>query len=341
MLLKPLPKLQSPEPQESGSSQIEKPADTPTDTPEKPQVAAEAVSSAIEKHFGPAEDEKSAEQAKPAEEKATEPKAEEKPAETPEDEAPPEGSSERAKDRWGQLTSRVKEYEAKAKEYEAGHQLFQKFEARVQDCGLDAQGLNEMLDMAKAFRSNDPEQLKSAIAYLDGLRNDLAVRTGMALPGTDPLAEHQDLRERVNNMQLTEADALEIAKLRRQSADIARQREQAQQQQMTAQQTNQHAIAAFQSLEAKANQPGHAAKVAYIQQYFQTPGNMEKFVEQYPPQLWAQAVNLMYDMYQPTAATPSPQPLRSATVAVGAAQRKGPMTFNETLTNAISSHFGR
>jgi hypothetical protein len=56
--------------------------------------------------------------------------------------------------------------------------------------------------------------LQGALRELDEQRRLISLHLGQALPGVDALAEHPDLRAEVDNLQLTEGRALEIARSR-------------------------------------------------------------------------------------------------------------------------------
>lgn len=248
---------------------------------------------------------------------------------------PPEGMSERATQRWAQLTERAKlvpELERRASE--ASEQL-QSVRTMVNASGMDANEFTEMLEMARLFKQGDPK----ALQQLDGLRADLAGRLGVEVAGVDPLEKHPDLKAEVEAMTLPKERALEIARLRGkgQQAD-AMTAEDRQRQQFT-QTVNTAAANMEKTLATRAGTPGHQEKINYIGALFKDPAKLQKFVATYRPEQWEGALLDIYDAYTPptaTAAPAVPQPLRPGTARAGAPARSGPVTAESAVEGAFS-----
>lgn len=267
------------------------------------------------------------------------PKADAKPEPKPDDLTPPEDISERSKGRWATLSERAKmvpELEKRATEAETALAGVREL---VQQSGLQPEEFQGMLAMGKLYKSSDPAELKQALEHLDGLRADLATRLGVDAPGVDVLAQHADLKAKVDNMTLSREDALEIVRLRNTAAQ-ANQATAASRDMQQYQQTVQAAAKEMDAtLAARAATPGHQAKVDHIRQYFADPARLQAFVTTYQPNQWKAAVLMMYDTYTPPPAMPAvpaaPQPLRPGHVASGVRVPNGkPVSREEAVTNA-------
>lgn len=267
------------------------------------------------------------------------PTAAPKPAEM--DLTPPEGITERAKERWAQLTERVKlvpELERRATE--ATTQL-DNVRKMVADSGLEAHEFTDMLETGRLLKSDSPQELQKAMARLDAIRGEIALRLGVDAPGVDPLAAHPDLKADVENMGLTRERALEIAKLRAQ--DQRSQAVTAEQREFQKFETTVKTAAANmeKTLAARAGTPGHDAKLAHIHSYFTDPVKLQAFVKTYQPHQWEGVLTMMYDAFTPPPAAPAapaaPQPLRPTNTRAGTPTSRG----NVTAESAVMGAFDR
>jgi hypothetical protein len=263
------------------------------------------------------------------------PKADAKPADKPADIdlTPPEGMTERASQRWAQLTERAKlvpELERKATEVTGQLQAVREL---VNGSGLNAAEFADFMETARMFKQGDAK----ALATLDQLRADLAGRLGVEVPGVDPLAAHADLKADVESMTLTKERALEIARGRdaekRLQGHSQEQREVAQ----IRQTVDQGSKAIEQALVQRANTPGHAEKMAHIGKLMSDDAWKQRFVKTYQPHQWADAIAMVYDAYNPPApAVPAgPQPLRPTASRAGAPVRTGPATAESAVMGAF------
>ena len=253
---------------------------------------------------------------------------------------PPEGMSERAKERWGQLTERAKlvpELERRATESEAALGNVRKM---VRDSGLDADEFTDMLAVGRMLKSDSPADLQKAMERLDNIRADIATRLGVDAPGVDVLAAHPDLKAKVDAMTLTKEDALEIVKLRSKGAQADAGTQSQREIQNFRQNVNSAASKMEATLAQRANTPGHEAKVAYIMGYFSDPAKLQAFVTTYQPAQWESAVLMMYDSYVPPAAAapaaPAVQPLRPGNTRPGAPVSSGKVTAESAVESAFN-----
>lgn len=261
------------------------------------------------------------------------------PAPKPEavDLTPPDGMTDRAKERWGQLTERAKlvpELERRATESETALTSVRKM---VADSGLAADEFTEMLTMGRLLKSDTPADLQKAMARLDNIRAGIATRLGVDAPGVDVLAAHADLKAKVEAMTLTKEDALEIAKLRTKGAQADNQTQEQREQQQFRQTVQQAAAKMETTLAQRASTPGHEAKVAHIMAHFKDPAKLNAFVTTYQPQQWESVVLMMYDSHVPAApAAPAVQPLRPGNTRPGAAVSSGHVTAESAVEGAFA-----
>lgn len=253
---------------------------------------------------------------------------------------PPEGMSERASKRWADLTERVKivpELERRATE---ATQQLDSVRRMVSDSGLAPDEFSNVLNLGKLYKSNSPQDLQAALTQIEGLRADIATRLGADVPGVDVLAQHPDLKARVDGMELPRDAALEIARMRAESK--ATQQSQAQTQEFQRFQTTvqQAAQRMDSTLAQRAHMPGHAAKVAFIQSQLSDQTKLQQFVQTYKPEQWESVVLMMYDAFTPPAAPappPVPQPLRPGNVSAGAPRAGQPRNAMDAVQGAFAA----
>lgn len=262
-------------------------------------------------------------------------------APAPVDLTAPEGLSDRANARWAALAERAKQAQVLEQQATEARQEVAAVRNLVQSSGLDPDEFQGALEMGRLFKSRNPQELQAALQRLDGLRADLSARLGVEAPGIDLLAEYPDLKAKVEGLTLSQEDALEIVRLRRQSAEAQRGEETVQQHQQFRTHVQQAATEMDQLLAQRAAAPGHDAKMAHVRSYFSDPQRLQSFVTTYQPHQWKAAVMMMYDSYvPPMAAAPAPapappQPLRPGYVASGTRQMGGkPVTADAAVENA-------
>jgi hypothetical protein len=348
------PRLQNDEPGDTGGTDTGTPADTaPVNTSSpvvvEPATTVEATPTsekidALLDNIGkdadtpPANAQQEAKAPAPIEPKPT-------PGPKDLDLTPPEGTDERGKGRWATLAERarqVPELERKATEYEAratqAETAIQGVRQMVERTGLDETEFTNVLEIGRLYKSGDPKDLQTAIAQLDNLRADLAIRLGVDAPGVDVLATHPDLKDKVENMMLSREDAMEIVKLRNRAAGADRM-DQGQREAQQFQQTVQTAAADMDAtLAQRAGTPGHDAKLQHIKAYLGDKDRLNQFVSTYRPDQWQAAILMMYDSYIPPVAqvTPStPQPLRPGNVSGGVPMPNGkPVSSTQAVERA-------
>lgn len=367
MIIRPLPRLQNDDPGASGGSEPVAdpaplditPAAEPTPTPEPAAEAADPFSGLkglldkvgadpagepaapvrdAQGRFAPATPTEAKAPADPAQAPAT---PTDKPATPPADDfTPPDGISERAQTRWAQLTERAKlvpELERRATETQ---QALDSVRQMVANSGMEQHEFTEMLEMGRLFKSGNAQDLQRALEHIEGLRSSLAQRLGVEVPGIDPLGQHADLQQKVQNMLLTREDAMEIARLRTQGQQAQRITQEQRAQQEHVQLVQNAATSMEASLAKRAGTPGHDGKLRHIHGYFSNPQNLQQFVTTYQPKQWEAALTLMYDSFTPPAPAPAvpagPQPLRPTNTRAGAPVNTGPVTAMGAIEGAFA-----
>jgi hypothetical protein len=331
--------LMNDEPGAAGGGEPE--VTTPEPTNDEPEVSAQdSIMSALDQ-VGQTEPE--AKEAAPVvpEKPAAEPKKPES------DDEPPEDVSDRAKGRWAQLAEKARKVPELETQLEQTRQQVEGVKQLVQSAGLDADEFGAVLNIGKLYKSNDPQDLGKAKQVLESLLVDVSARLGVDVGQVDVLAQHPDLAHAVAHQQLSREHALEMVRLRSESQRLSgtnQRLQQATQEQVRSQQeaqqfhqTVQQAAADMDShLAARAGEPGHAAKMGYVQQYFKDPQRMQAFVSTYQPQQWKAAVTMLYDSYNPPAPRQNvPQPLRPTNTVSGARVNNSPTSAEAAIMGAF------
>lgn len=250
---------------------------------------------------------------KPAD-KPAEPKAEEQPKAPEQEEAELlEGvKSERGKERIRQVFAEKKQLE----------QDITEFRELVKSTGMSPQEFAQTLEFGRLVNSGDEKNLRVALEMIEGQRAMLYQKLGVEAPGVDLLQGHDDLKQAVENMEITRERAVELAKYRKQQAEVTQRQQvqqQSQQEQQEFQQQVQQAAGAMEAyLHTRANEVDHPARMKVITDHFKNPANLQAFVSTYRPDQWAATIKMMYDNIQvPRASQPSQQPIRSRPATLG------------------------
>ena len=321
----------------------QQPEPTAPEQPDTPEVSAQdSILSALDQ-IGQPEAKETPEA--PKEEVPAEPKPEAKKPES--DDEPPEDVSERAKGRWAQLAEKARKVPELEQELQQTRQQVEGVRELVQKAGLDADEFGAVLNIGRLYKSSNPQELGQAKQVLESLLVDVSARLGVDVGRVDVLSQHPDLAQAVAGQQITREMALEMVRLRTEASRLngTNQRlQQATQEQVRSQQeahqfqqTVQQAASNMDAhLAARATEPGHAAKMAYVQQYFKDPQRMQAFVSTYQPQQWQAAVTMLYESYNPPAPRQNgPQPLRPGNVASGARVNTAPTSAEDAILGAF------
>lgn len=239
---------------------------------------------------------------------------------TERDLTPPEGLSDSGRARFEKLTSGYREVSAERDQF---RQQFEEVAERhnalvslVQDTGANNDEFATALEYMRMVHSDDPDDLQRALKLVEAERAQIATRLGVKAEGVDQLAEFPDLREAVDNLDMTEDYALELAAARR-NQNRHQQRQHAQRE--TQQRTEQHQQAVQQGI-ADLN-AWDAQKASTSTDYAQIRKVLEPEIEHiarnFPPSQWVAETQRAWDRIA-----------RSFEVAAGVTgrQRRGPIS---------------
>lgn len=241
--------------------------------------------------------------------------------------------------RFQKLTHALKERDAQVQEITKQAQYHEKraneFVSILNDAGIGPDEFGGFVDFRSALRSRNFDQ---AEAYLKAQLREFAIATGRNLAGdvSTVLDEFPDLAQRVQNMELTEQAALEVARARRVEAAVRQRHEQHQQHTQAAQQFQQSRTEALRSVaqqvaQWKRDDIDFAAKEAKI-------AAQMKRLRDVPPQQWLAKVQEYYELLNEGASLSKPpsgdieRPLRGG--AGPAAASRQPASMYEAMFGA-------
>lgn len=150
--------------------------------------------------------------------------------------AMPEGLTPKAQVRFQELANTNKELTARVQEFEPIVQSARELQATFQEHGVKREQFTQAMEVVGLMNRGD---LAGAQRVLEQQLRLISLHTGKPVGAVDTLADHPDLRERVDALQLTEADAIELARNRmvnQSRQNQARQQEEAQDRQQQSEQ---------------------------------------------------------------------------------------------------------
>lgn len=174
-------------------------------------------------------------------------------------------------------------------------QMVSSFRERVSEIGATPEQVTASFGYLQALNSGD---YQSALKMLDAERSAIARKLGVRLDGVefDPLADFPDLQERVDNMQLSEEAALELAqtRLRQRQQDEARQARE--QQTEKAQQQFQYREKCHNDMmtwldQVSKSDVDYPALDEHIARYIEE----SNFMAEVPPQFWTRNLQVVYN----------------------------------------------
>jgi len=220
----------------------------------------------------------------------------------------PDDVKEKTRERFNKL---VESHKALSTELETYRSENEGFREVINYSQATPEEFNQLIEYSRLVKTGD---LKAALNMLDEQRAQIARLLDEPVAGVDQLADFPDLKQRVEQMELSQEDALEIAALRRREAAIREQQRASiqQQEQLTTQQ--QAVDQASQAIVQMVNQ-WQANDIDFPRKQEKLLAKAQEIAENYPPNLWQQALKDYYDAMQvvpaPAPETPaSPQPLR-------------------------------
>lgn len=200
------------------------------------------------------------------------------------------GLSPRAQQRFQDLSERAGKFES--------------LRALLDDSVSSPAEFVQLLDFSRAVRNG---QFQQAVEMLDRVRNDLVLKGGIkSVPQKDVLDDFPDLKQEVEEFNLTPERALELARARKLESEYRQQQAHEQRNSQELQQYQQAvevAVQQVQQLEAEwaRTDPDYKAKMQRL------AGQISNIGQQYQPSQWASVVAMLYQNLSMPASTKKPQ----------------------------------
>lgn len=226
------------------------------------------------------------------------------PAEPPMPEDPlamPEGLQPKAQERFQKLANTNRELSAQLEQATGAVDYVQ---TQFNEHGVKQEQFEQAMSVVGMINRGD---FQGAQRVLTEQLQQISLLSGQPMSTVDPLAAHPDLRQRVDGLLISEADALEIARHRQ----IGTMRDQATQRQQQEQQAQQQAQQQ-QAAEKQAVDKGLAAIDAFCRQMqgvdldyqaieAQLLPIIPELIKDIPPARWGAVIKLQYDTLKNTA----------------------------------------
>jgi|GEM_PF-5159575 len=246
----------------------------------------------------------------------------------------PEGLSDDGQERFKRLTDG---YKSVSEKYETTTKQFNDLRGMISEVATPEE-FGQALEYFRAIKSGDKTQVQNALKTLDGQRELLAKAIGEQVPGVDLLAEFPDLKQRVENFELTPEDALQIANSKRATQALAENQQRIEQQNNASQQwegrvNNASNLINQYEQELTAKDPDYAQlKEVMMPQ-------LQQMAKTLAPEEWGNAFLNAYASIKKAVAqsrkppAPGNQPITSTGINTGVSAPK-------TVQDALMSHFG-
>lgn len=192
------------------------------------------------------------------------------------------------------------------------------FSRLLAETNLPPEGIAKVFDFCRLAATNDENNLKVALQVLDETRADICRRLGLPQPGKDPLGDFEDLRKAVDDFEISEDKALELAKLRRQERLIRQDMQSRHEMAQAEQHFRQRVASAIGQTEAMLKQiaqsdPHYPSKYAQLKKIMSDKRFTDQMASQFEPEQWPFQIKFLYENLNARPATPSPlRPSRSA-----------------------------
>ena len=195
----------------------------------------------------------------------------------------------------------------------------QRFLSAVEGAGYDEETFDKVLQFGRLLSSDDREDQVAALKMIDQVRENIAHQIGEdGEPGIDILDSMPELKDKVENLEMTRDAAVELYRAR-----LAEQAKQRQAEQARAEQIQQAQFAAnietgkqsiTQALAAHKGDPDFRQRIAATRAWMNNPANRQAVVSQ-PPAAWGSLIGLVYENSLPR--TPSGHPIMGRGIARG------------------------
>ena len=283
---------------EGDGGAVEEPAEEESSEPEEAATPEEAVLEELGLNEGAEAEEEQTQAEEPAAEAKPEevqPEATEPGDITDADLEPLNSKNQKTNERFHKVTEGYKAEKARAEQLEGQVAMYQESLQAIRDLGYTdeaaAQDLVNFADYRKAIYSGDVEGFQRILA--DQIRQFEVMYGKKVNVRASVMDEHPDLAAKVDNFDMDEATAFELARnrsLQDRAMRDAQQRNQAAAQQQQQQQVVYQAADYVDSMQRhwQENDPDFAAILPHLQPYMQEIG------KSYPPHMWPQVIDLQY-----------------------------------------------
>jgi hypothetical protein len=222
-----------------------------------------------------------------------------------------ETRTERSKNRIRKLISEHKELERKHQEMS---NEYQSVAQAIAQTGMDERGIAEVLNFCQLAASNEENKMRVALEILDKTRDNLSKRL-------NPVDKYDDIKKAVDDFELPEQYAAELARRRQQQTEQQVQLQQRQQNEQFVARV-QNAVRQTDSLIAqRRNDPDFRYKYGVIERKMKDQNFVNFMAQKFQPEQWPDQIMFMYD------AIPAPKrqqsPLRSTNTSLGKQQLTG------------------
>lgn len=241
----------------------------------------------------------------------------------------PEGLGQKAQERFQRLATTNRELTERTQELDRQVSYVRE---TFQQHGIQREQFEQAVQFIGAINRGD---LQSAQQLLVQQLQHISLLGGLPMPQIDPLSEFPDLRERVQTLQISEQDAIELARHRKGQA-LLQSRQQAQQQtEQQAAQRRQTYDRAKSDVDAWVKQQA-ASDIDWPAIEAQLLPELKNLLEGVPPESWLGVLKAQTNVLKRAASTfkasahaaPAPNPLRPA--AAGASMR-APTSMHEAM----------
>lgn len=232
---------------------------------------------------------------------------------------PEEVKGKKARDRFHKLANGNKQLSQEVQELKTQISSINEAFAKTK---CDSKEIANGLELLRLLKSNDSSELEKAWSMIEKARQSLAISLGKKDSGVDSLQDYPDLKQRVEELELTEDDALEIAQARMKRKLEEQSSSEQQQQLMAEEQYKEQAREAENTINEMERQwlaedPDYMSKRKIIMD------DLREIADQYYPHQWPMVVKQIYTSISAAKQKQDAQqqeedtPLRSSTAAGG------------------------
>tara|TARA_R110002167_G_scaffold42513_1_gene129182 strand:+ start:932 stop:1999 length:1068 start_codon:yes stop_codon:yes gene_type:complete len=305
--------------------------ETSESSPETEETVVDAVQKALSEDDEPtspdATEESKANEELPEQEAKVEVESKDKTKPEPDNAEPeiyqePENLQPKASQRFRDL---VADNKAKTGELVQATEAVSQIQKSVTESGLSPNEFATLLDYGKLAVSTDRSLKEQALQFAQSEVQRLSKEMGVEVEGVDLLDDFNDLKDQVDNYELSREHAVELANSRRSQQVVESQNQQVQQQQQQQHQNTQVVQSAAKEIESfmeshKKTDIDFDAKEKYLM------GQVDYIQKNYQPSQWSSVVAQLYSAVGSMSSAQtqqlkktSPTPLSSSGVTAGAA----------------------